>query len=1112
MTGKILTTLFCGVFALSMHAELILNGGFELPEKSLPSKGPVLRPAENWEFILHAGADKTGAELTGEAHSGKNAARLFTKVEKAFVGLYQTFACEPDTTLTASAWMKGGKQGCKAYFRIRFLDKNDVKDKKYLMPGWNVKDQWTFCEYKFQVPPNASKVSFGIETLGNRIPDSELLVDDVRIQEESAPVLANSLVRAEIDPLFGGCIRSLETAVDGRKIQWTLPRSMNVSGGLALEIIPMQRVPGDFANKKYLLSVLEPKRKIRVSRTENGGPLDGLRVNKTFTLGKDDLKIDVDLELVNTGVKMIATSCRVQNILVGSDGFFTSPTRDWLQTFHKTDESIQTTNALNSDNLQFGWLAKTTPDAAIVFAFHLPDITHAYSWTSKPVDTVEWYYSDLKLAPGKSWKTSYSINIDPSSDPVFAFDGKAAYGVDSLNPNAAKKLTIAAVEDISLKYTVNSKNTAVKLRAGETATIPLDSPDVNCSTGNFGAVFGAGNNYKAEFIRGIKLPAPKEISRTPRFDHFFPFIFNDVALTCRESTGESGQVNQFIRNAENAMRECAANHFNTIMMGRIIQKNILPAVNRKDGTNLFGELAVQYDVSLVSSTILYQKNEVDAEKYRPVLNKRLEDFYYPEHLDFIRKYDKHYKAIFTADETTGQNIPCMIEAHEALTKRLPVELPVYPYLNIHTRVYIPYVPIFFGDWYPVNRKGYGGRNPWSVERVVAETVEQAKGVPVHIILQCFGYFKKGYAFPTPAEYRLMCHLACANGVKGIESHEVNNRGLSWRYNYGYHYAARGNAGELTPLWFALGECAREVTAIGPQLASASPCPVPDWLKPDSPRYRSANGYYDGPQVRFYTLARKDGVLFAVAVNHSEKTAASLPVTFTPPNRESVYSLTKMIPVKGKYRMELKPGGAEYFVIGKDSEVRSVANEVALERFKRTKVAFRIAADRAAGNGVDLTPAFRLEKEAVAAAENKNGQEAMKKIDEAETVMNHLIAASDYGKFNAEWSKARTALSDVSFLFLTHFDLVVPPHLRDKTARYAKWNNTDDPEMQKRVDDVAECWAEYWRIENQIVHGKLSSVRAQADSLMKKAFSASKAATEYLKANEHKIVVDDPYAE
>ncbi|OQA79650.1 MAG: hypothetical protein BWY31_04211 [Lentisphaerae bacterium ADurb.Bin242] len=1112
MSGKIFYILLCCAFAFSMHAAQILNGSFELPEKSRKSQGVVLRLAENWDFILQAGSDKTGAEMTDDAHSGKKAARLFTKVEKAFVGAYQTLDCEPDTTLTAYAWMKGGKQGCKAYFRIFFIDKNGQKDKKYLMPGWNVKDSWTLCEYKFQIPPHASKIYFGIETLGNRIPDAELIVDDVMMQEESAPVLANGLVRAEIDPLFGGCIRSLETLVNGKKIQWTLPRSMNATGGLALEIIPMQRVPGAFANKKYELSVLEPKRKILVSHLETDGKLAGLQVNKIFTLDKDSLKINVDLEFVNTGAETISTSCRIQNILVGSDGFFTSPTRDWLQAFHKTAESTKTTNALNSNNLQSGWLAKTTPDAAAVFAFHLPHVTSAYSWISEPIDTVEWYYSDLKLTPKESWKTSYSINTAPSGNPVFAFDGKAVWGVDSLDLNAAKTFTVAAVENISQKYTVNSKDTALKLKAGETATTALDSPAVHCSSENYSAVYGAKYNYKTEFIKGIKLPAPKKISLTPRFDHFFPFMFNDVALAWRESTGVSGAANQFIRNAESAMRECAANHFNLIMMGRIIQKTILSKANLEDGRNLFGELAVKYDLSLVSSTLLFGKNDINVEKFRPILRERLDFFYHPDHLNFIKKYDRQYKAIFTADETTGQNIPCMLEAHEALAKRIPVELPIYPYLNIHTRVYIPYAPVFFGDWYPVNRKSYGGRNPWSVERVVAETVAQAKEVPVHIILQCFGSFQKGYAFPTPAEYRMMCHLACANGVKGIDSHEVNNRGLSWRYNYGYHYAARGNAGELTPLWFALGECAREITAIGPQLIPASPCAVPAWLKLESPRYRSANGYYDGPQVKFYTLDRKDGVLFAVAVNHSEKNAASLPVTFAPPNRESIYSLTKMAPADGRYRIELKPGDAEYFVIGKESEVRSAANEVALERFNRAKVVFRIAADRAAGNGVDMTPAFQLENEAVAAAAKKNGQEARKKIAEAGTVMNELIAASDYGRFNAEWNKVRTALSDVSFLFLTHFDLVIPPHLRAKTARYAKWNNTDDPKMQKLVDDVADCWTEYWQIENQIVNGKLSSERTKADLLMKKAFAASKAATEYLKANAHKIVVDDPYAE
>ena len=100
------------------------------------------------------------------------------------------------------------------------------------------------------------------------------------------------------------------------------------------------------------------------------------------------------------------------------------------------------------------------------------------------------------------------------------------------------------------------------------------------------------------------------------------------------------------------------------------------------------------------------------------------------------------------------------------------------------------------------------------------------------------------------------------------------------------------------------------------------------------------------------------------------------------------------------------------------------------------------------------------------------------------------------------------------MFLTHFDLVIPPHLREKTPPYAKWNNTDDPQMQKHVDHVADCWTEYWQFEQEILKGALvhPEKRAEIEKFAGKALIVSKSAEQYLKASAHKIAVDDPYAE
>lgn len=881
---------------------------------------------------------------------------------------------------------------------------------------------------------------------------------------------------------------------------------------MALEIIPATQNPGLFANKKYDFQVIVPQEKILLTRTEKGEKLHGLTVRKTFTLPPDSTQIKVDLELINSGNKKIQTTCRIHNVLLPVDGTITAPVRDWLQCFERNGTNIETTNTVNADNLKSGWIAKSMADATLIGQFSLNQFKNGYCWVSSEVDTLEWFYLPITLAPGERWKTSYSLNVAASSTPVFAFDGKTAFSVDSLEKDAAKNIILAANSRIIKSYTINGKQRKLQLSAGNTVTEKLAAPNAVCSAPGFHAMFGTENNYKAEFIRGIKLPVPKQKKALDGFDDFFAFCYNaDLSLTYKESTGVTGYAEQFIRNAENTIRESAANGCNMLTLQRVPQPKILPFTKLKDGKNLLGELARKYDLYYMPNTLIIWKDDIDMAKFRPRLQKRLDFFFHPYYLDVIKQYRDRFKAVYTADEITAQNIPCMLEAHEKLTERLPVKLPVYPMLNLHARAYLPYVSLYSGDWYPINRKENGGRNPWSMERVVKETVNMAKGTRLELVIQTFGFSRTTYSFPTAAELRLMSHLAVANGAKGISYHEVTNGGLIWRYNFGYHYTARGNAGELTPLWFALGECGRELTAIGPEVLTSAPGNA-QWITVSAPHYRSTNGYYNGPQVKAYSLERQDHAKIAVLVNQDVKKNGSADVKFKLKKGEKVYSLSAMAWRLANVKISLLPGSAEYFAIGTEAQLKQISNAVALKRFQRAVVEFRIQAERAERNGVDLKQVAALEKEAVKAASAKDGMTAWNKITRAKKKIEDLIKGTDYGKFQQKWWELRMALSDISFKFQTHFDLVIPPHLRKKTKLYAKWNNTDDPEMQKLVDKIAACWTEYWRIEYKIVHGAWKEEYRNAVALISKGLNDAKETDAYLKKNAHKINVDDPYAD
>ncbi|MBO7328600.1 MAG: hypothetical protein J6W00_07510 [Lentisphaeria bacterium] len=1091
------------------------NGGFEEPETKKKAKhySATQYHAANWSFIRNSGNDCDANVTVQNARTGKTAARLTTKKAKAFPGIYQTFDCQADSEMTVSAWMKRGEARAVVFFRIFFIDGQGKKNMvKYLMHGWNLSKDWKKYEYKFKIPSYAKQMTLCIETMNNKAPEIEILIDDVAVSSQSGTVLKNAMIRAEIDPLFGGCIRSLTVDLKNKKIEFTKPRTLNTNGGMALEIIPAKRNPGLFANKKYDFQVIIPQEKISLTRTEKGATLNGLTVRKTFTLPKDSTQIQVDLELSNTGKKKLQTTCRIHNVLLPVNGAITIPVRDWLQCFKRNETSIETTNTIQADNLKSGWLSKSMPDATLIGQFSLSQFKNGYFWVGSEVDTMEWFYLPITLAPGESWKTSYFLNIVASNTPVFAFDGKTAFSVDSLEKDAAKNIMLAANSNVSKQYTINGKEQKLQLSAGNVITQKLSTPNALCTAPGFHAMFGTENNYKAEFIRGIKLPTPKEQKKLDGFDDFFVFCYNaDLALTYKESTGVTGYAEQFIRNAENTIRESAANGCNMLTLQRVPQPQILPFTKLKNGKNLLGELARKYDIYYMPNTLIIWKDDIDIAQFRPRLQKRLDFFYHPYYLDVIKQYKDRFKAVYTADEITAQNIPCMLEAHEKLTERLPVKLPVYPMLNLHTRAYLPYVSLYSGDWYPINRKENGGRNPWSMERVVKETVDMAKGGRIELVIQTFGFSRTSYSFPTPAEIRLMSHLAVANGAKGISYHEVTNGGLIWRYNYGYHYTARGNAGELTPLWFALGECGRELTAIGPEILTSKPSDT-QWITVSTPHYRSSNGYYNGPQVKPYSLERQDHAKIVILVNQDVKKNGSADIKFNLKKGEKVYSLTEMAWCPSNVKITLKPGNAEYFAIGTETQLNQIHNAVALKRFQRAVVEFRIQAERAERNGVDLAQAVALEMDAKKFAEAGKGMEAWKKINLAKMKIEELIKDTDYGNFQQKWWKFRMALSDISFKFQTHFDLVIPPHLRKKTKQFAKWNNTEDPQMQKLVDNIAAYWTEYWRIEYKIVNGALKEEYSNANKLIEKGLNNVKETDDYLKKNAHKINVDDPFAD
>ena len=1041
-------------------ANLLKNGSFETPHAA-PRIGKTWNPRiiSDWDVSLNSGSRKVKADWSDDAFDGKKSIKFTSLQTKVFASVGQEVKCKPDSELTASMYIKSPDKA-KGYFRIYFIGPDGKKRKKYLFSGKPAPQEWSRYEFRFRVPSDVKRLRLTVEFI-SRATGVSLFVDKVELNETAGPVLKNDILRAEINPLVGGVIDQLTVKTPAGTENFACKRTLNSSGGLAVDVIPQGKLPGLFANKNFKLKVLEPDRKIRVT-----GESGNLRLEKTFTLDSVSPRITVECALTNCGKEPYQTTWRVQNVLPARDGFYTAPTKDWLQSVHRDNEAVKTMTSVKVNNFMGNWLAKSTAKAAFAAVFPQGEVDRGYHYMNEKIDTIEWYFNPFRLAPGETKRFTYTLTAVPESSPVVSADNKNVYQVNDL-----KTPSKGSVYD--------GKTFTRKDISKEGFPVP---PGVDF-----------GSRYKAQFIRGIKLPPPPPAGNVPkRLKGFFMYTGSDPALTWKECSG-TAKDQDFVAAARRSFRDAAKNYLNHIRLGRLSYPGAFNPGNLPGGRNVIGELGRRYKLHYSVGVMAFDKHHVDVEKSAADIQKRIKSKFAPGTIELIKKYSDLFLYVCTADEPSGQNIPAMLYTHEQLAKIVP-DLLLFPVVNVHQFAFIPYVSVFNGDWYPISR--VSGRKPWSVETITSEAVRRCGNVPFFVVLQAFGHNGGVYGLPTPGEARLMITLAAACGAKAISFHETVNRGIPWRTNYGYAYSFYGNAGDIHPGWEVIGECGKWLSGIGPLLTEQSPDTKFRGVSVECREYRSSNGFYAGPEVKSYVLGGPRGrVIFAVNQNVDKNVSAT--VRFKIPAGEKLYCVKSCKEVSAVQKVNLMPGGSAIWYLGKDS---SVMPEIERNFFERGTLVLGIDAERAMKNKVDLSEYTRLEK----------GAKTVKQLQLMKEAYAKAFNNSPFGKFSKKWDNARAQLSETTFEFVRHLDLVIPPELRKKAPRYKRWNNTADPIMQKLVDAIADDFRTYWRIDAAIDEGKWQSNASEAEKLIQKISADTKAALDHLKANSHKIKVDNPY--
>ncbi len=818
-----------------------------------------------------------------------------------------------------------------------------------------------------------------------------------------------------------------------RNLELTAKRRFGGGGALFNTIVPDKRIPGVFVEKGFS-RVAMTANSATYRSTLDHGELNGLQLDKCYTLTENG--VAVKLTFTNTGKQKITTTCRVQNFVPSLPGAWSWPTQDWVTIFRQGDQPLNGMNAYYTDQFRAGWIARYYNDlqTSLVCSTDSRTIRRLYSYFSRHpgFGTMEYYLNQIKLEPGEKRSFDFTLDLVPGKREFYA-DAK-------------------------------------------------------------------GEKQRFEVIEPIKLPpAPKQSALPENFRNVFPHIGGLGNLNQPEMAGATrGRYPQlFAKIAPRLFRIQLDGYINGISPSRLIYGNMHEPMFNEKGEHVLGEMLNRYDAFFILSTLTLLRSDVDVDTYMkkrfPAIRNTVT---HPALQRFIKKYQSRIPVFFTGDELLPQNIDVMLKINEELKKILPGHIAMFPYLNSVSMDFIPYVPVFVGDFYPVKRQNASGRNPWSVYTHFSEVVKRAGDTPVWFMPQGFGSGPVStYAFPTAAEISLMLHLALAAGVKGVAWHGFPSGTWPWMMNYSmYRYSMLGGAGQRSPSWAGVVDASRAMASAGGLLLRAKPVKLPAGAAIQSRDYTSKGNFYSGAAVRLFALQAPKGTVFAVInqnVEAPEKATVTLP-------KGKLYDLIALKELSSnQITLTLQPGSAAYFYCGKtlDGAAPALRGRFAAERRR-----YLLLADSVKGHNISSIDPDSLAK--------LPPHQAVTKLVAEYAALEKRIAATPIGKLKAQIAKTREVLEKIEFRLCRAMEVAVPKEVSQKTGRYARFAPHPDKEFMALRTELAAAYADFYAISDQVDEG----IAVNADAVNKMCSRLESAAAKmHTYLDKYKDRIDDPYA-
>ena len=594
-------------------------------------------------------------------------------------------------------------------------------------------------------------------------------------------------------------------------------------------------------------------------------------------------------------------------------------------------------------------------------------------------------------------------------------------------------------------------------------------------------------------IKGIKLAPPKKEQKTlpAVMQGYFPYGASLTSMVIPEAAGNYAPNLKHLYTYQRQTRELAENYFNNFYFVQLF----IGAVNLPDS---LGKEARRYNMTMTLNMPTIFRKDVDTKKFSKNISARIKKRFRPEELrKTIKKYKDLILCYYTGDELSPSNINCMALGHDALHKEIDPDGAFFPYLILGEKYYelAKYLPVYLGDHYPIYGEEELLRNPWSVAAKIKDTVKKLPDTPVWFMPQGFASRKGVYAMPTQSEIRLMIYSAVAQGAKGIIFYGLNYSSF-WMVRAGSEeiYSMNGAEGARLPQWKTIGECGRELTAIGPRLFYTKP----EWSYKNAEiscsnitKISRKTKVYEGPAITVSSLKDKNNKFrYLLLINQDDTNKQSGILSLSGKARKlSCYDLTQMKYVKTTEKLEitLLPGDAKFLVLGPEANIKPEIEQIFTNRYQREKARYIIASDRARKNGIKVD-----------SAPGGSGEKAYKAIIVAQHKLQKELEKTEFGKGLKQWQNARKLLTKLDSLIRNNINSIIPPAIREKTPNFRKFPKSKDPDLRALMTSIEKDFFNYWKFDRAIENGKYKENRKQIEELIRNISTDVQKITTYLK--------------